>query len=281
MSKLLRSDFRRLFRSKLFYLCLIPTAVVMVFALFNNLHYLEVMENLELPLDNLLFMGTTVIGFPIAIFTSFFVGTEYSDGTMRNKILVGNSRFSIYLSHFITTSVASLAMLVVGTVFVLFLGIFWMGWFITSPAILIPQILCCLLSVIAFNSVIVALAILIHHKAICAVVCLVITMLMVNIVAPFLWDRLEAEEPMNPEITYTDTDGVVHVIPEKPNPKYPTEAERILLQFCYDTLPTAQMYQYDYDGMPKNIERFPLYSALLIGVISTAGVCIYKRRDLK
>ena len=88
MSKLLRSDFRRLFRSKLFYLCLIPTAVVMVFALFNNLHYLEVMENIELPLDNLLFMGTTVIGFPIAIFTSFFVGTEYSDGTMRNKIFL-------------------------------------------------------------------------------------------------------------------------------------------------------------------------------------------------
>jgi len=281
MSKLLRSDFRRLFRSKLFYLCLIPTAVVMVFALFNNLHYLEVMENLELPLDNLLFMGTTVIGFPIAIFTSFFVGTEYSDGTMRNKILVGNSRVSIYLSHFIATSVASLAMLVVGTVFVLFLGVFWMGWFITSPAILIPQILCCLLSVIALNSIIVALAMLIHHKAICAVVCLVITMLMVNIVAPFLWDRLEAAEPMTPEMTYTDTDGVVHVIPEEINPQYPTGAKRVIMQLCYDTLPTAQMYRYGYDEMPNNIELFPLYSVLFIGVCSTAGVWVYRRRDLK
>ena len=254
MSKLLRSDFRRLFRSKLFYLCLIPTAVVMVFALFNNLHYLEVMENLELPLDNLLFMGTTVVGFPIAIFTSFFVGTEYSDGTMRNKILVGNSRFSIYLSHFITTSVASLAMLVVGSVFVLFLGVFWMGWFITSPAILIPQILCCLLSVIAVNSI---------------------------IVAPFLWDRLEASEPMTPEMTYTDTDGVVHVIPEEINPQYPTGTKRVIMQLCYDTLPTAQMYQYSYEELPKNIQLFPLYSLIFIGIFSTAGVCIYKRQDLK
>ena len=281
MSKLLRSDFRRLFRSKLFYLCLLPTAVTMMFALFNNLQYLEVMENLELPLDNLLFMGTTVIGFPIAIFTSFFIGTEYSDGTMRNKILVGNSRSSVYLSYLITTSVAALAMLAVGTVFVLFLGIFWMGWFVTSPVILIPQILCCLLSVIAFNSIIVALAVLVHHKAICAVVCLVIAMLMVNIVAPFLWDKLEAEEPMNPEITYTDTDGVVHVIPEKPNPKYPTGIKRVLLQFCYDTLPTAQMYQYGYDEMPQNIELFPIYSVLFVGIFTTTGICIYKRRDLK
>lgn len=281
MSKLLRSDFRRLFRSKLFYLCLAPTAVVMMFALFNNLHYLEVMENLELPIDNLLFMGTTVIGFPIAIFTSFFVGTEYSDGTMRNKVLVGNSRPAIYLSHFITTSVASLAMLVIGTALVLFLGVFWMGGFVTSPAILIPQILCCLISVVALNSIIVALAMLIPHKAICAVVCLVLAIVMINIVAPFLWDRLEAAEPMTPEMTYTDTDGVVHVVPEAVNPQYPTGAKRVIMQLCYDTLPTAQMYQYSYEELPKNIELFPLYSVLLIGIFSTAGVCIYKRRDLK
>ena len=253
----------------------------MMFALFNNLQYLEVMENLELPLDNLLFMGTTVIGFPIAIFTSFFIGTEYSDGTMRNKILIGNSRLSVYLSYLIATSVAALAMLVVGSALVLLTGIFWMGWFVTSPVILIPQILCCLLSVIAFNSVIVTLAIVVHHKAICAVVCLVIAMLMVNIVAPSLWDRLEAEEPMNPEMTYTDTDGIVHVIPERPNQKYPTGIKRVLLQFCYDALPTAQMYQYGYDEMPKNIARFPLYSVLLIGICSIAGVWVYRCRDLK
>ncbi len=281
MSKLLRSDFRRLFRSKLFYLCLVPTAVVMMFALFNNLHYLEVMENLELPIDNLLFMGTTVIVFPIAIFTSFFVGTDYSDGTMRNKVLVGNSRSAIYLSHFITTSVASLAMLVIGTALVLFLGVFWMGGLVTSPAILIPQILCCLISVVALNSIIVALAMLIPHKAICAVVCLVSAIVMINIVAPFLWDRLEAAEPTTPEMTYTDTDGVVHVIPEAVNPQYPTGAKRIILQLCYDTLPTAQMYQYSYEELPKNIELFPIYSVLLISIFSTAGVCIYKRRDLK
>ena len=281
MMNLLRSDFRRLRKSKLFYLCLLPTAVIMQFALFNNLTYLEIMENLELPIDNLLFYGTTVIGFPIAIFTSFFIGTEYSDGTMRNKVLVGKSRFFIYLSYWITTSVAALAMLVVGSVLVLFLGVFRMGWFVTSPAILIPQILCCLLSVIAYNAGAVMLAVLIHYKDICAVVCLVVAMLMVNIVAPFLWDRLEAEDPMNPEMSYTDTDGVVHVIPEEPNPNYPTGTKRVLMQFCYDAVPTAQMYRYGYDEMPKNIERFPLYSLLLISIFSSAGVGIYRRRDLK
>ena len=281
MNKLLRADFRRLFRSKLFYFCLVPVTVVMVFSLFNNLHYSEVMENLELPLDNLLFMGTTVVGFPIAVFTSFFIGTEYSDGTMRNKVLVGTGRTSVYLSHLITTSVASLFMLIVGTVFVLLLGVFWMGWFITSAAVLIPQILCCLLSVIALNAIVAALAMLIHQKAICAVACLVMTMLMVNIIAPFLWDRLEAQEPMTPEMIYVDTDGTMHVIPGEMNPGYPTGAKRAFMQLCYDTLPTAQMYQYGYDAPPENIGLFPVYSVIVIGVISTAGVCVYKRQDLK
>lgn len=281
MSKLLRSDFRRLFRSKLFFLCLVPTAVVMMFALFNNLHYLEVMENLELPIDNLLFYGTTVIGFPIAVFTSFFVGTEYSDGTMRNKLLVGHRRLSVYLSYLIATSVAALAMLVVGSVFVLLLGAFWMGSFVTSPAVLIPQILCCLLSVVACNALIVALAAVIRYKSICAVVCLVVTMLMVNLIAPTLWDSLEAEEPMNPEITYTDMDGILHTRPAEPNPKYPTGWKRAVLQFFYDALPSAQMYQYNYDEPPQNIGLFPVYSALFIGVCSTVGMVVYKRRDLK
>ena len=275
MMKLLHSDFRRLLRSKLFYFCLIPTAAVMAYTLFNNLLYLEVMENLELPLDNLLFMGTTVIGFPIAVFTSFFIGTEYSDGTMRNK------RFFVYLSYLITTSVASLAMLVVGTAFILFLGVFWMGGFVTSPAVLIPQILCCLLSVIAFNTIAVTLAILIPYKAICAVVCLIAALLMVNVIAPFLWDSLEAEEPMNPEITYTDMDGIVHVRPAEPNPKYPMGWKRAVLQFFYDMLPSAQMYQYNYGDPPQNIGLFPVYSALFIAVCATVSIGVYKRRDLK
>ena len=95
MSKLLRSDFRRLFRSKLFYLGILAVGISVGHALANNIYYLDVMKELEIPLDNLLFMGTTVLGFAMAVFTSFFVGTEYSDGTMRNKVIVGNSRTGI------------------------------------------------------------------------------------------------------------------------------------------------------------------------------------------
>ena len=37
-----------------------------------------------------------IIGFIVAIFCSWFLGTDYSDGTIRNKIIAGNSRLKIY-----------------------------------------------------------------------------------------------------------------------------------------------------------------------------------------
>ena len=76
-------------------------------------------------------------------------------------------------------------------------------------------------------------------------------------------------------------DGSLFVIPEEPNPYYLTGSRRALVQWLYDTLPTAQMYQYTYEELPKNIALFPLYSLLLIGALSAAGIAVYRRRDLK
>lgn len=48
------------------------------------------------------------IGAVIAIFAVVFVGVEYSDGTIRNKIAVGHARKDIYLSNFIACYAAGI-----------------------------------------------------------------------------------------------------------------------------------------------------------------------------
>jgi len=280
MSKLLRSDLARLWRSKLFYVGIVFVAMNAGYALINNIYYLDIMKELEIPLDNLLFMGTPVLGFAMAVFTSFFVGTEYSDGTMRNKLIVGNSRLHIYLSHFIVTTLAALIMLVVGSSALLLIGSFWMGGLVTSPAILLPQILSCFLSVVALNALYVLLAMLIPSRAVGVVVIFVVALIVVRFLPEALYLKL-TEPPMLDGGSYVDDSGERIECPDIENKYYVSGTKRKILQFAYDALPTAQMEQYHYDELPTNIHLFPLYSILLIDTFSTAGICIYKRRDLK
>ena len=46
------------------------------------------------------------MGLVAAVFISLFVGSEYSDGTIRNKLVVGHSRMRIYLANLIVCSIA-------------------------------------------------------------------------------------------------------------------------------------------------------------------------------
>ena len=50
----------------------------------------------------------TMIGIIIAIFTGLFLGVEYSDGAIRNKITIGHKRINIYLSNLIVVTATSL-----------------------------------------------------------------------------------------------------------------------------------------------------------------------------
>lgn len=44
----------------------------------------------------------------LAVLTAFFVGTEYSDGTMRNKLIAGHGRRDIYLANLVVCIAAGM-----------------------------------------------------------------------------------------------------------------------------------------------------------------------------
>ena len=56
------------------------------------------------------FNGLIYAGFLMALFVSFYLGAEYGDGTIRNKLMVGLKRRDIYLVNYVTCLLAGLIM---------------------------------------------------------------------------------------------------------------------------------------------------------------------------
>lgn len=82
MFKILKADFFRLKKDIIFFLFIFITIGIAGFSLFNSYNSWSV------TLDNLVNKFILFIGFFIAIFVSIFVGKEYSEGIIRNKVIV-------------------------------------------------------------------------------------------------------------------------------------------------------------------------------------------------
>ena len=94
--KLLSADFSRLWINRTFWLA------VMIMVGLEGVCCLAMLKSDDIPVDAVLFISLQGISILAAIFFSLFLGTEYSDGTIRNKLIAGHKRSNIYLASLIT-----------------------------------------------------------------------------------------------------------------------------------------------------------------------------------
>lgn len=78
MYKLLKADFYRLKKDIMFWLFVFLSIGIAIF----------ILEFSNLSIERLMNQYLTFIGLLISIFISIFVGKEYSDGILRNKVIV-------------------------------------------------------------------------------------------------------------------------------------------------------------------------------------------------
>ena len=97
MNNLLSAYFQRLIKSKLYW-CLLGLMILSGIIIPILAHREMIAYGTDYTLESRLVWHFLIIGFIVAIFCSWFLGTDYSDGTIRNKIIAGNSRLKIYLS---------------------------------------------------------------------------------------------------------------------------------------------------------------------------------------
>ena len=114
MTRLLKADFKRFFKDKLF---LVSCIIALVFSIINPLLYKLIfssllefeMEELGMILDlnSLYFQSFSLsnnLGLIVPILIVIIIFKDFSFGTIRNKIIAGHNRTNIFLSLFIVSS---------------------------------------------------------------------------------------------------------------------------------------------------------------------------------
>ncbi|MBR4896659.1 MAG: ABC transporter permease subunit [Clostridia bacterium] len=281
MRKLLSANFARLFKSREFRLGLGVMCGFGILAVI--MRYRDTLldpESADKTADALWFLGGLFISIALSVVISFWIGTEYHDGTVRNKVIVGHTRGEIYAANWLTCTAASL-MMYAGYILTLFVcGTLLLEPFATPVRVLALSTLASLPAVAAMSSVFVMIAMLVSRKSTGAVIAMM-TALVMLLGAITVYSRLSAPEYHENTFEMAVNGEIVPSDPI-PNPKYLRGAEREVYQFIQDFQPVGQMMQFNAEeNTPDHIERFPAYSLLLTAVTTGIGTMLFRRKDLK
>lgn len=277
MNKLLSANFTRLKRDKIFWITtaamLILSAVVMI----NSGKYADVdSNNVVKTINEVYFNLVPIIGTFCAVFILLFLGAEYSDGTIRNKIVIGHKRADIYIADYITafagSAVIYIAMLIGGLT-----GIFYFGTWTDEISGLIAYIAIGLFLIASITSILTLISMLCTNKAISAVLTILISIFLM-IAASSIYQVLCEPETTREMVSIT-LDGVV-LGDEIANPAYVSGWKRQLFEWLLDFLPTGQgikMANLEVTNPVVNI----VYSIIFTVIVNISGVFAFRRKDLK
>ncbi|MCI8407750.1 MAG: ABC transporter permease subunit [Lachnospiraceae bacterium] len=286
MSKLLSAEFARLCKSFLFKFCLVFSAFLGIFCVLmlwwdvkcNSALYAK-LDITYSNADNLIFAGGLYLIFVISVFISIFVGTEYSDGTIRNKLTIGHTRRNIYLSKFIVCATANILVYLLYIVVVLVLGNFLINGTTMTIIEIISFTMTGITAILALTALLVLLSLSNQNKAIGAVV-LLLTTLILFFVALGIGQRLAAPEYYDDSIVIDAETNKPITIEKQKNPSYLTGTKRKIYEFLNNFLPVAQIYQIAMH-FSDNFVLIVIYNCIIIIVTTGTGIVIFQKKNLK
>ena len=207
-------------------------------------------------LDGLIFVGSFFVGIAIAVFVGIFIGTEYSDGTLRSKLTSGHSRIMVYLANLISCTAAALMLHLIYIAVIICAGIPWLGNLEMPFETTLIFVLCSIVTMCAFAAIFMFISMLVPIKS-SGVTLTIIASMLILVLSFTIRSSLD-------------------------NPEYLSDTKLRIFKFLYDFMPSGQIFQIAGTNIvPDNIERFPLYSLLIIAITTAFGALLFRRKDLK
>lgn len=287
MSKLLRADFARLWKNKLFYASLAAMAALGVWLPLMQHHKNQTLwadRGTKIAPDSAFCWFGIVAALLLSALVPLFIGTDYSDGTIRNKLAVGSKRGHVYLSELLVCLTALFLLDLAFLVPFLGLSLPLLGTFLWGAKATVITGLYNLMMQMAFAALYVLLAMLFQSRAHSAVLCMA---LCVVLLVSGIWLKSKLDEPeMYPpsvelvvgEDGIDDTEFVEH--PEEPNPNYVGGAARHVMEFFYHFLPGGQTVELSI-ASGERPWTMPVYSGVIVLLSTAAGLILFQKKDLK
>ena len=272
MIKLLNAGLTRLRKNKLFWLLTIFSVGIGIFMIYTQYSDMNKYEEV-IEVEQLMLNYSTIVGIVIAIFTSLFLGVEYSDGAIRNKISIGHKRVNIYLSNLIIVTITSLFSYIVFLVIVASIGIPLFGMITLPISKLLMLLGCIFVTIIAYTGIFTFLAMIISNKTITAVVSIMLSFGMM-MVALTCFNKLEAPKTIQ-EATMVNGETKIE---EVQNPKYPSEKQKKVYRTMLDINPAGQMFQIA-GRSSINLKILPLYSLGILVIFTGAGLVLFRKKN--
>ncbi len=286
MIKLLKAEFYRLKKDKVFLLLLFITCVLALFTLYKYFNGLRESIALDRIITEYLYM---YFGIFIAFFVSMFVGKEYTEGFIRNKIVVGHKRSNIYLANLIICVIVGLIVNILYTSIVFLLGTELFG---TLQTLNLAQIIMYSSLIIAIYCTIYNLITMLCKDASVSLIACVIIFIIMFVVMMFISTKL-MEKPFTKTTKY-NIYGEIEFSSEEINPNYPGETTIKIYKVINYLLPTGQASilqnactemiepdEYEINQIKQYLNEMPFYAIGEIVLLNILGIFLFKKQELK
>ncbi|WP_294343584.1 ABC transporter permease subunit [uncultured Clostridium sp.] len=273
MSRLIYAGIFRLKKSNLFKWSL--TSVLLYTIFVYGIQYYRMPKNEKIPFDSFLFFFLLIIGIVTAMFVSSFIGKEYSDGTIRNKLIVGLSRKSIYLSNLIICIIAEIIIVVANYIIGSILGFVLFGYLEMSLSKLMIMGLVGVLLSIAYVSIFYMITMISSSKTRSANICLTLASFII-IASIMLFNRLATPEYIE-KVKVENQQNAVEMIK---NPSYISGTKRKVYETILYFLPNGQVMSI-FNERGTNYVTMMVYSTMTVVFTTAVGTIIFCRKDIK
>lgn len=276
MRKLLRANFTRLWHDKIF---LISCAFMFLTGVaLPIIHCVDNRTNGAVWTPDSSFFGYALYApVLIALVSALFVGSEYSAGAIRNKMIVGHRRCCIYLANLITCIAGGVLLCVAYAVPYTCLGLVLLGGFTSAPQTVLLYAVLYFALISAFSAVFVCISMLCTNRTYATAGCILLTIVL--LIAGVVIVSALNEPEFYPAYSYSENGESVGE-EEARNPNYLSGVKRQVYEFLYDFIPGGQVLQL-VNMKAEKPAVLALYSIVILLVVSGCGLLAFRRKDLK